>query len=103
LYPDKSLASEDTNPISSAAVPCRQMFWGLGGIRAGWRLIIYVLMVVVFSLLLQKGILKIPALAAIASVDVPAYPERANSTMAARKIDARRASALWRIGTMPSC
>jgi len=65
LYPDKSLASEDTNPISSAAVPCRQMFWGLGGIRAGWRLIIYVLMVVVFSLLLQKGILKIPALAAI--------------------------------------
>jgi hypothetical protein len=44
---------------------------------------------------------EMPALVAMASVDVPAYPDRANSTMAARKMDARRTSALCRIGTMP--
>jgi hypothetical protein len=67
---EKSLTGENTSPINSAAIPAqaslwRQVFWGPSGIRAGWRLIIYVFLFVVFALLIQKATLRIPALAAI--------------------------------------
>ena len=68
--PEKLLTGENANPVNSAAIRAqaslwRQVFWGPSGIRAGWRLIIYVFMFVVFALLIQKATLRIPALAAI--------------------------------------
>ena len=67
--PDTTQSSESTLSVISATAPAqpnlwRRVFSGSNGIRSGWRLILYLALVVVFMIPLQKATLRIPAFAA---------------------------------------
>jgi len=66
---NSTASAEDATSVTSSAVPAQASVWhwifcGPDSIRSGWRLVIYVAMVAVIGLLLQRVTLAIPIFAA---------------------------------------